>query len=364
MARRFFLTIILPLLFLAACTDVRIDNPYAATPQISVVRCDVLFDSEGGEGLIEVACDKDFQVSCAAPWVSCSISGKTVKVKVDPWTKVNGRAATVLLSCGEDVAKAVIQQNGYVITDELPGVIEVGDEAAVLTYAFDAPYTISASSGDDWIGVEIVDQTSVVVTLAENQTGWKRTGVIHVSYSDPDEADREVTVTQFNFQQLEGEYELTFKDMDNVSSKEIGEMKMDPVTRKVTFTLHYTTQRGKDFDVVFPLVFSAADMTLSILGGELIGMVDGTYLFSGPVAADDKMTYGHGVGMIGKIERTVMSFGTGYTCKFEDNGVWQDNKAIAFSIATFKSSRFASNYYNGSYRIFKYPTLSRFVLKE
>ena len=85
-------------------------------PQIEILESDIIFDAIGGTGSVTVNAKGNMTASCTSDWCSASVSGNTLNVTATTNYGLDGRAATIILTCNGQDTKVTAQQTGMVFS--------------------------------------------------------------------------------------------------------------------------------------------------------------------------------------------------------------------------------------------------------
>lgn len=93
----------------SACSS-DIDNPYATTNGIKIVKSNILFDAPASEESIEVESNSPIHVECTASWCTVKVGNHVFLVTTSPNSSLDGRSTILTISNKENSIKATVQQ--------------------------------------------------------------------------------------------------------------------------------------------------------------------------------------------------------------------------------------------------------------
>ena len=325
----------------SACSS-DIDNPYATTSKMKIIKSDVLFDAPASEGSIEVESDSPINVECSASWCSVKIEGNVIRVSTTQNSDLDGRSAILTISNKEnDCIKATVQQQGMRFKVDCNEIITGGDQGC--TQTFDVNYNIepTISSSVSWLHVN-KENNKLTVTMDANTEGHLREGYIRLNVADYKDS---ICVKQFDFaKDIAGEYSLVYTDNETLQRCFIN----------VRLTLSGTTYRLNltDLQLAVPAFFDETSGSLTFKPGQYIGIKNQRYLYTalldskadpsiGTVTLDPSMSF-DGKFSYGK---TADNGDTPATyLAFKDNGSWQGMHIDALLLYSFnKKNPIADN---------------------
>lgn len=172
-------------------------------PQIEILESDIIFDAIGGTGSVTVNAKGNMTASCTSDWCSASVSGNTLNVTATTNYGLDGRAATIILTCNGQDTKVTAQQTGMVFSYvDSEYIVEMNGGQFVINGKSSLPVTYQA---DEWISVDEM-LGSFIVTVKGNDSGNKRTGTITISAGD---VSAVYTVIQKFERNFSGTYEMS-----------------------------------------------------------------------------------------------------------------------------------------------------------
>lgn len=240
-----------------------------AVPQVEIIESAMIFDANGGTGSVSFTAKGSCNVSCTSSWCSASVSGNTLTVTAQPNSSLEGRAATIVITCNGQDTKVTAQQTGMVFSYlDSNFIVEMSGGQFVINGSSTFPTTYEA---DEWIEVsELLG--NYIVTIGPNDSGDKRTGTLKISTGD-------ITTTYTFVQKFERNFSGTYEMTRYTSSAET-------TLEKTTVTL---TRDSEDPDLYFiegwkgftiPIHYDVTRNQLYIVNTEYLGQyTDGNYLY-------------------------------------------------------------------------------------
>ena len=166
-----------------ACSDDELVGTHNLDNSVSIIKQDVCFDAEGGQGTITFEAPGTATVKSSADWCHTSVSGTTVNVSVDANTEYEGRNAVVTITCGNDSREVSVVQNGIIILFKyesctLDSIAAKGGNITIKRQISTDPVT--CTSNVEWAKVTETEQ-GYVITVDENKATSSRKGKITFS---------------------------------------------------------------------------------------------------------------------------------------------------------------------------------------
>ena len=239
-------------------------------PQLDIIESDILFDANGGTGTVTFDAKGSVTMTCNSDWCTASVSGNTLTVTADTNYGLDGRAATIILTCNGQDTKVTAQQTGMVFSYvDQTYVIEMAGEEFVLNGKSSFPTTYES---DEWIKVDEL-LGNYIISVKRNDSGDKRTGTIKITSGD-------VTAVITIIQKFERDFTGTYEMQRFTSAAETTLEKTEvTITRDSEDPDLYLVSGWND--IVFPLHFDVERNQLYLLNAEYLGQhTDGNYKYN------------------------------------------------------------------------------------
>ena len=241
--------------------------------RLTIVSSDIIFDAAGGTGSIVFEANGPVSAECKSEWCQVSLNGNTVEVTAPEYGALEGRSATITLTCIAESVRLSAQQCGAVFS-----FIDKSFEVEMTGETFEvkgkSSKPVSASSADDWITVEAIDG-GFNVTVAENTSGDKRTGHFSVSAG---ELGATYTVVQKFDKDFSGSYSMFFYTATQSTSTASSTVEVT-LTRDEDDENIYYIEGFLDCDKI-PLYYDFSSERLYIKNATYLGQyTDGNYMY-------------------------------------------------------------------------------------
>ncbi len=154
------------------------DEPRTFTSSMSIVRSDLLFESAGRTGSVQVAGVAPFAVSSSSSWAEARVEGDVIYVTVAGNDGLDGRTAVLTVTDARgDKLEIPVQQRGMVIgrLSEESHYVKNAGTTIEYTLTHDRPVTFSTNV--DWLHPSIEGNT-VRIVVDENVEGFIRRGTV------------------------------------------------------------------------------------------------------------------------------------------------------------------------------------------
>lgn len=340
----------------SACSN-DMDNPYATTSRMKIIKSDVLFDAPASEGSIEVESGSPINAECNASWCTVKVEGNVIWVTTTQNSNLNGRSAILTISNKEnDCIKATVLQQGMRFKVDCNEVITSGDQGGTQTYDMNYNIEPNISSSASWLHVS-KENKKLTVTMDANTEGHLREGYVRLNVADYKDS---ICVKQFDFaKDIAGDYSLVYTDNETKQRCFIN----------VKLTLSGTTYRLNlnDLQLAIPVFFDEASGSLAFKPGQYIGIKNQRYLYTalldskadpniGTVTLDPAMSFDGGFSY-GKIADNGNDPATYLT--FKDNGSWQGMYIDALLLYSFNKKNPIADNAIGSVLVMIDPVLIR-----
>lgn len=206
-----------------ACSDSKneiIDN------SLKVVSSNVAFDSEGGNGFVEVD-QAIVEATTAADWVSTNVEGNKVTFTVSPnYSSRESRNAKLVIKSAQSSVVVAVSQNGFVFNAKSAYDIDTNNSASVQFVPVSYSGTLNIVECPSWIKAT-VEAKGISLSIDKNETGNLRTGNVVFSAGD---FQKSITVTQFDAKDnILGTYIMYYYDGSGEEQEEEVEVKEDAI---------------------------------------------------------------------------------------------------------------------------------------
>ncbi len=256
-----FITLLAGVTMFTSCSND--DATYTPIPALEIESADLSFESAGGTGSIVVKNPSGSVTATAdASWLTLSVSGNTVTVNVNENSSLSGRSASILLKAGDNEAKLSATQKGGTYGLSGGTVFRVNDDAKTLNISLVHSSAVELNSLADWITATFdTENDQVVLKLAANDTGWRRSGLVAMKTGDIRDT---ISVTQFDFlNDIQGDYALVYY------SSSAGDYVYTPVTISTTSDsttglMAFTSGSLAKLGVVVPININTETMSFTI----------------------------------------------------------------------------------------------------
>jgi hypothetical protein len=196
-----------------SCSDD--DDKSTSDSTIAIVKSDVKFTSNPGEGYIEFTSPTTVTASSSEEWCTASVNGSKVVVDVTANTDLEGRNAVVTISAGGSSISVPVSQSGRIFRVKSDGsYIVAGVGADKETISTKSSNQLSASSDADWVHASVEDGR-IVVSFDDND-GSPRTGLVNVTDSYDTKSVRFVQLSSNN--DIDGDYAAYYLASTSASS--------------------------------------------------------------------------------------------------------------------------------------------------
>lgn len=189
-----------------SCSDD--DDKSTSDSTIAIVKSDVKFTSNPGEGYIEFTSPTTVTASSSEEWCTASVNGSKVVVDVTANTDLEGRNAVVTISAGGSSISVPVSQSGRIFrvkSDDSYIVAGVGADKE--TISTKSSNQLSASSDAEWVHASVEDGR-IVVSFDDN-AGSPRTALVSVTDSYDTKSVRIVQLSSNN--DIDGDYAAYYR---------------------------------------------------------------------------------------------------------------------------------------------------------
>lgn len=149
------------------------EQDVVAKKALKVVKTEVVFGVEGGEGVIQVEADEAVTATSERAWCQVAVDGNTIHVSVPEANPGRmSRYARIIIKSGPYESHVTAQQYGEVFSGlELEDMV-VGAEGAELQYSCLANMTVQLSSDQPWVHFTLDPATSVATLKVDANEGY------------------------------------------------------------------------------------------------------------------------------------------------------------------------------------------------
>lgn len=149
------------------------EQDVVAKKALKVVKTEVVFGVEGGEGVIQVEADEAVTATSERAWCQVAVDGNTIHVSVPEANPGRmSRYARIIIKSGAYESHVTAQQYGEVFSGlELEDMV-VGAEGAELQYSCLANMTVQLSSDQPWVHFTLDPATSVATLKVDANEGY------------------------------------------------------------------------------------------------------------------------------------------------------------------------------------------------
>lgn len=240
-------------------------------PQITITESNILFDSNGGTGYIVFNATGSVTVDCKSEWCTATVSGNRVEVTAPDYGGLDGRSATIALTCNGETVKVAAQQTGMVFSFvDKQIMVEMAGETFTILGKSSKTVTITS---DDWIDCTLTDD-GILVSIGENQSGDNRHGTIQVVSGD---ITSTISINQKFDRNFSGTYTLTRFTSTADTTTESADV---TIVRDEEDENQYYIHGYKTFGDI-PLYFDATTNKLYIENATYISQhSDGNYIYT------------------------------------------------------------------------------------
>ncbi len=202
------ITLLAGVTMFTSCSDD--DATYTPKSALEIKSADLSFEAAGGTGEIVVSNPAGtLTATTESNWLTLSVSGNTVTVNVNENTTLNGRSANIVLKAGDTETQLSATQKGGTYGLSGGTVFNVNNDAKTLNISLVHSSAVELNSLADWITATFdTENDQVVLKLAANDTGWRRSGLVAMKTGDIKDT---ISVTQFDFlNDMQGDYALVY----------------------------------------------------------------------------------------------------------------------------------------------------------
>lgn len=261
-----------------ACSDSEnefIDN------SLKVVSSNVAFDSEGGNGFVEVD-QAIVEATTAADWVSTKVEGNKVTFTVSPLTDSReSRNAKLVIKSAQSSVIVAVSQYGFIFNAGTADEITLEGDVTAYYLSVKHSAAISIDECPSWIKATIQDE-GVALDIEKNTTNKARSGNLVISSG---EFQKTITINQKHIEDYKLFSNATYNDGFWYESPD------DKWDVKIEYSSSQDLYRVLDmFDPGYPFYFKWNKETNIINAtdenGELLQMVPTSYDYQGnPIVA-------------------------------------------------------------------------------
>jgi hypothetical protein len=264
-------------------------------PQLKVIEADVIFETLGGNGFIELMAPGPVTAQSNAEWCSVSVSGSTVNLVVEPNTSMGGRTATITIrSNGETIAVTAVQTASIMwLKDFKTSSLALMSEGGTIATAVKSSYPIKVDSKPDWITYKF-ENDSLYLTA---EPSIPRKGSITFSSEG-----RTITyeILQFSYAGLLGEWKLDYTNPSQSNQAETTTITFEEKTKNESFWLKGLIITGAN-EAEIHVDFNPNSYDLSITAGQfMMQATDGRYVYL--CLRTDSGSYNWGATLVGVLD--------------------------------------------------------------
>ena len=188
-------------MFVSACSDDGMDNPYATDESLTVVSNDVMIPSVGGSGNIVVEGNGTVTAESSLGWCTTAVSGNTVTVTATVNNSIESRNAIVTIKSGSKSTQVTVYQEGMIFfLDSHEAELDDNESNLYIPVHItnkELLSTIKLTTNVDWITPVFNASTQQVeLNIKANESGLGRDGLVQVSCGDYNEM---FSINQFDF---------------------------------------------------------------------------------------------------------------------------------------------------------------------
>lgn len=199
-----------------SCNKTEINPDAEKEAAITVKDAKLAIPADGGSVSFSVKADKAFTAVVDRKWCTVNFTEQDITLTAEANLSLKARYATVLIATATDTLSLTAQQFGTASSGFAPDDILANHEQQKVTYEYSFKHgKMTATSEQDWITVETVDDSKLVISLAENTAAstkgnrFREGSVIWKLGLDIDT----ISVKQFNaaYLQLEADWTLSYE---------------------------------------------------------------------------------------------------------------------------------------------------------
>lgn len=329
------------LALLAGCSD---SDENLSVTTLKVIKSDVEFSMEGGNGSIVVEALQPVEAVSNASWCKASVSGTTINLTVEPNMSIEARNTLVIISSGNEKVQVGITQMGELADCNMEGkhVFSLMGGTADFEVNTYRAYTVTCEGGDGWL------------TFTDDKKGKVRVQIAPGAYNLETKQTATVTVAigankwTATFEQLPlaGEYIFQY-NRDNKLNEGVCRLDITdtPDTYDVRFLSGVPITNGGGLPG--KAIFANGKLAFP-MGSQLLGYmnVDGStlplYLYAyckvGSIGFSDELQY---------IAPLAINAENQLELTFGDNGMWSEDGSLTvdgFYYACLKDGKIAKNW--------------------
>lgn len=171
------------IIFILCCIATLLSCSKDDTGNLILSANEVLFNVEGGEEIVEVIADGEFEYSYSEQWVLVRQQGTKLRIIVESNPTAETREGFITVSCpGEENQVIRIIQDGIRIEFE-SSEYEVEYMASTLNITIKANSEIETDKDFDWVDIQC-QENNIVLNVARNYSMASRSGNIYIKAGD------------------------------------------------------------------------------------------------------------------------------------------------------------------------------------
>lgn len=171
----FVLISIIVCFYFAGCGDNGFDTP---EPLMKVTKSEVVFDSKGGNGSIEVDAPQSISATVDKSWCTLSVSENKIAVTVTENKSIERRNATVTIVSGGETEYVSVSQSGAISDIRIPQSARISMGGDSLEYVAKFDFSIDVKIDVNWISYKLINNKLILKVSPSEE---KRKGVVSIS---------------------------------------------------------------------------------------------------------------------------------------------------------------------------------------
>lgn len=240
--------------------------------QLKVKEANIIFESEGGAGYIELMAPSTITAQSNSDWCTATVSGTTVNLSVEPNVGITGRSATITIhSEKESITVTALQAAAVMWLKDFPGKsLAFLSEGETKATALISSFPIEVVDKPEWISYKI-ENDSLYLTAGAS---IPRKGQITFS-----SAGRNITyeILQVSYAGMLGDWELQYTNPSQSNRLETTTITFEEKEKNISFWLKGLTITGSNKAEII-VDYSATTNNTSINAGQFL-MIDSNNMY-------------------------------------------------------------------------------------